>query len=222
MIVPFISVIICTYNRADLLATVLQSVCEQTLDTTAYEVIVVDNHSTDATADVSHSFVCRYPNVRYCFEPRQGLSYARNRGWQEAKGDYVGYIDDDCQAPAEWLAVAKEMIDSVSPALFGGPALAFYNTSKPDWFHDHYESYRQAQPAGPLNPDEFISGMNMFWEKVLLRQLGGFDPKLGMAGAQLGYGEESALLTLYATKCRRRSFTPIRGSMSIIWCARKK
>lgn len=81
--------IICTYNRAILLAEVLQTVCEQTLARTAYEVIVVDNRSTDDTSLVCYIFAMRYPNVRVYFEEKQGFSYARNRSWQEAKGDYV-------------------------------------------------------------------------------------------------------------------------------------
>ena len=195
-----ISVVICTYNRANLLTDVLQTVCEQTLEHSEYEVIVVDNNSTDDTATVSYSFAARYPNVGYCFEPQQGLSHARNRGWQEAKGAYVAYIDDDCKAPPEWLAVAKEVIESVSPSIFGGPSLAFYNTPKPHWFQDSYESYVQKQESAPLKADQYLSGGNIFFHKPLLRQIGGFDPSLGMSGEQLAYGEESAILRLVRTE----------------------
>jgi len=90
-----ISVIVCTYNRAELLRELLPTLCEQTVAFTQYEVIVIDNGSTDHTKTVAAVFAARYPQVRYCYEPRQGLSHARNRGWQEAKGDYVAYIDDD-------------------------------------------------------------------------------------------------------------------------------
>jgi len=86
-IVIGLSVIICTYNRAELLKNVLQDVCEQTLADSEFEVIVVDNHSTDQTRAVAESFSQRYPNIRYCFEAQQGLSHARNRGWREARGD---------------------------------------------------------------------------------------------------------------------------------------
>ena len=195
-----ISVIICTHNRARLLANALTTICEQTLDCTEYEVIVVDNHSSDDTAAVTHSFAARYPNVHYCFEPQQGLSHARNRGWREAKGAYVAYIDDDCKVPPEWLTVAKELINAVSPGILGGPALAFYDTPKPAWFQDSYESHIQQQSAGPLEPDQYISGMNMLFDKALLGRIGGFDPDLGMLGEQLAYGEESAVLRFVRTQ----------------------
>ena len=121
-----ISVIICTYNRADLLTDVLQTVCEQTLERSEYEVIVVDNNSTDDTSAVSHTFVARYSNVRYCFEPQQGLSHAPNRGWREARGDVVIYLDDDCIVPYGTQVVASEIIEQHFPDLFGGPFEPFY------------------------------------------------------------------------------------------------
>lgn len=120
-----ISVIICTYNRADLLAGALESVCQQSLAASAYEIVVVDNNSTDETPQVSRAYAERYPDVRYYIEPQQGLSYARNRDWQEARGEYVAYIDDDCQAPASWLAVGQAVIEHVAPDGFGGPILLF-------------------------------------------------------------------------------------------------
>lgn len=194
-----ISVVICTYNRAALLAQVLQSVCEQTLAPSEYEVIVIDNNSTDDTAAVCDSFAVRYPHVRSCFEAKQGASNARNRGWHEAKGAYVAYIDDDCKVPPAWLAVAQAIIDAEAPAIFGGPALAFYTSPKPYWFRDAYDSYVQLSEAGPLPPDQYLVATNMFFEKALLHQIGGFDPTLGPSGGQLAYGEESAVLRFVRT-----------------------
>ena len=96
---PIISVIICTYNRAELLSTALQTLCEQTTNKSRYEIIVVDNHSQDNTHAVFEDVRHRYPNLRYCMEKRQCLSHARNRGWRESQGIYVAYIDDECKVP---------------------------------------------------------------------------------------------------------------------------
>jgi glycosyltransferase involved in cell wall biosynthesis len=183
--------VVCTYNRAELLVDVLQSLSEQTLDSSEYEVIIVDNNSTDGTRAVAERFVVNHGNVRYCFEPRQGLSYARNRGWQEARGDYVGYIDDDGKAPAQWLAVAKGIIKEISPAVFGGPFYAFYNTPKPRWFKDTYSSHEHGNRARALGEHEYLDGLNMFLRRRLL-QAKGFDPALGMSGDEIAYGEETA------------------------------
>ena len=190
-----ISVVICTYNRADLLTETLQSVCEQTLSASEYDVLVVDNQSTDETATVSHTFAARYPNVRYCLEPQQGISHARNRGWREARGEYVAYIDDDCcQVPAEWLTIAQELIERLSPTVFGGPYFALYKTRKPRWYKDRYGSYEPYAQAQRLERADGLCSGNLFLRRDLFEQIGGFNSKLGPVGEKLGYGEETELL----------------------------
>lgn len=199
--------IICTYNRAILLAEVLQTVCEQTLARTAYEVIVVDNRSTDDTSLVCHIFAMRYPNVRVYFEEKQGISYARNRGWQEAKGDYVVYLDDDCKAPPHWLRTAAEIIRTVAPMVFGGPYFAIYNSSKPAWFKDEYGSYTPCSTATFINemPD-LLHGSNLVIARRLLAQIGGFAVTFGMSGHKLGYGDETELLRYLQTTLPATTF----------------
>ena len=189
-----ISVVICTYNRADLLAEALQSLCEQTLDSSEYEVIVVDNNSTDNTRTATESFADAYQNVSYCFEPQPGNSIARNHGWQKAKGVYVAFIDDDCKVPPQWLAVAKEIINQVSPSVFGGPYFAFYNSPKAKWFKDSYGSYELNHKEGVLDKPEYLAAGNLFMRSEVLEKSGGFNPQFGLVGNKRGYGEETALL----------------------------
>ena len=196
---PRISVVVCTYNRADLLAGVLQTLCEQTIDGSEYEIIVVDNNSSDDTRFVVEEFCRRYRNIRYCFEPNQGLSHARNRGWREAHGEYVAYIDDDCKAPEEWLMVAREVIDQVSPGVFGGPYYPFYAIPKARWFKDSYGSHEEGNEARVLGQNRYLSGGNIFFRRTLLESLGGFDPRFGMSGQKIAHGEETALQRLVRT-----------------------
>lgn len=188
---PAISVVICTYNRAELLANGLQTLCEQTLATSHYEVIVVDNNSNDDTRAVTEDFCRRYPNIRYFLEAQQGLSHARNRGWQEAKADYVAYIDDECKVPSQWLATAKQIIDRLSPGVFGGPYFSYHNTLPPRWWKESYETFEHCDAARALADGEYIRGGNLFIQRRLLELMGGFDVTLGMSGDKLGYGEES-------------------------------
>jgi glycosyltransferase involved in cell wall biosynthesis len=191
-----ISTVICTYNRADLLAGALESLCQQTLHSDLYEILVVDNASTDNTTGVVHSCQEKYPNhyIRSFSEIKQGLSHARNRGWQEACGEYVAYIDDDCKVPSQWLMVAMDIIRCVSPAMLGGPYYAFYKSPKPIWFKDEYGSHVIIGEAGELPLDEYLSGGNLFIRKDLLKSVGGFNSFLGMAGGSIAYGEETALI----------------------------
>lgn len=188
-----LSVVICTYNRADLLAGALRTICTQTVDSSHYEVIVVDNHSTDHTQAVVDRYARLYPNVRYCLETQVGLSHARNRGWAVAQGTYVAYIDDDDEAPPEWVAVALDVIANVGPLAFGGPCRPFYLHRKPPWYKDSYEALNFGSDARYLSDGEFLPGLNMVFRKDILGDLGGFDPKLGMTGHNLGYGEDDEI-----------------------------
>ncbi|MEM7530776.1 MAG: glycosyltransferase family 2 protein [Chloroflexota bacterium] len=190
----YFSVVICTYNRADWLAVALESVCTQTIDVAAYEVIVVDNNSTDNTPAVTDSFCQRYLNVRYLFESQPGNSHARNTGWKKANARYIAFIDDDCKVPSDWLMNAKTVITELSPGVFGGPYFPFFNTPKPVWFKDEYGTYQPYDCAKFLDtPDKFAAG-NLFVQRQALAHIGGFNPQLGIHGTQRGYGEENALL----------------------------
>ncbi len=190
---PLISVVVCTFNRAQLLAKLLSTVGQQTLDSKEYEIIVVDNKSTDHTAEIAKEFASRHPNSRYVYEDKQGLSHARNCGWRNAQGEYVAYIDDDCEAPTHWLRCARDIIETFSPAVLGGPYIALFKTPRPPWFKDSYESRDHGSEARVLNSDEYVTGMNIFIRRSLLVGLGGFDPNLGMNGNRIAYGEEGDL-----------------------------
>ena len=188
-----ISVVICTQNRADLLASVMQTLCAQRLPTTCFEIIVVDNDSKDHTRLIAEDYCRRYSNVRYSVESSRGLSYARNRGWREAHGAYVAYIDDDCKVPTQWLNVAHEIISQIGPAAFGGPYYPFYNSPKPYWWKDRYGAFEQSQESRSLRPREYLRGGNIFIRRDVLDDLSGFNDTLGMADQKLGYGEETHL-----------------------------
>lgn len=186
---PRISVVVCTHNRAELLAGALSALQAQELDVSAYEVLVIDNNSTDSTREVATGF----PSVRYVFEPRVGLSHARNRGFAEARGEYVAYTDDDCEPPPRWLRLAMDVIARHAPAVFGGPYRAFYKSPKPSWFKDEYWSRDHGDVPRALEAGETLPGNNMFFRRSILEQSGGFDPRLGMAGNRSAYAEETAL-----------------------------
>ena len=191
-----ISVVICTHNRADLLRGAIESVLRQDFPKEEYELLIVDNASSDHTREMARGFCDLYPNVRYVMEPNVGLSHARNRGWQEARGIYVAYIDDDCKVPPTWLSAAIKVANQEHPAAFGGPYYAFYNVPKPAWFKDEYGSHVQGQEARPLRTGEYLDGGNMFLRVGILKSLGGFDPELGMKGKKIAYGEETRLFDL--------------------------
>jgi len=191
-----ISVVVSTYNRSELLVDCLNSLAEQTNEKSNYEVIVVDNNSTDNTANVVKSFVDRYPNFKYVVETQQGLSHARNRGYKEASGDYVAYIDDDARAHSDWVEQIINFIKQHPDAkAFGGPVFGFCTFSAPAWFPKEYGTWSLGETERILNENEWIIGSNMIYYKKLLVHLGGFNKNLGMNGKQIAYGEETELIT---------------------------
>ncbi len=187
------SVVICSYNRREHLVGAITSVLGQTYD--GYEVVVVDNCSTDGTAEAVAAITRENPQVRYLYEERLGLAAARNTGWQAATGTYVAFLDDDARAEVDWLDTAKRLIE-VNPSnlrCVGGPIHPFYTTAQPAWWRDAYEIRTRGQVQRHLGRGEAFSGSNMIWLAECLRTYGGFDVSAGMKGTQLGMGEETAL-----------------------------
>jgi glucosyl-dolichyl phosphate glucuronosyltransferase len=191
-----LSLIICTYNRAERLAGCLESIVKQQTPQDAFEVIVVDNNSTDKTKELVSQFSNKVPNLSYIFENTQGLSYARNRGCAEAKAPYLVYLDDDAMAPPEYLTHVSRIIKEHAPDILGGPVYPYYTTPKPRWFKDEYEIRKYADKSG-FSPSAAVSGGNFTIKKTLLEKLGGFDVNLGMIGNKVGLGEERKVLEQY-------------------------
>ena len=188
-----ISVVICTYNRAGLLDGALKTLFEQELDPSLFEIIVVDNNSNDNTRGIVKHYQQNY-DLSYYLEKSQGLSNARNCGWKNAKGEYVAYIDDDCKVPRQWLSDAKDIIETVSPAVFGGSLKPFFNSPKPYWYD--YGWYKPIEEKRYLIDNEYVKifGGHSFFKREIFQKIGGFDPNMGMSGNELGYGEETELL----------------------------
>ncbi len=190
-----ISAIICTYNRANYLNKALESLKRQSLNKSYFEVIVVDNGSTDDIKQIVENFY-DYLKIKYVLEERLGLSRARNRGIEEAKGKYVAFMDDDCEADWRWL---EEIVNSFKKSAqpiqaVGGKILLKYKSSKPAWMSKNMESF-----LGFFFPAEkpcflkYLRGGNMAFCRESLQQLNGFNYDLGRQGRSLLSSEEYEL-----------------------------
>lgn len=168
----------------------IDSILAQDVPQNSFELIVVDNNSTDNTREVVTEFSIGHPTIRYLHEEKQGLSHARNRGLKEARGEYIVYIDDECILPPGYLALAFGIIDKIKPDIFGGPIKAYYDLKRPNWIKDEYFSEFLDQHSGNLSPEEFIYGGNIGIKTDTLKKLGGFNVNLGMKGNEVAFGEE--------------------------------
>jgi glycosyltransferase involved in cell wall biosynthesis len=191
-----ISAILCTYNRADYLRKSIQNLVKQTLDSKFYEIVIIDNHSTDKTKQVVTEEFAGVSNLRYIYEPRLGLSQARNTGWKEAKGEYVAYLDDDAIADSFWLENILKAFKTVTPQPggIGGKITLIWEAAQPDWLPPQFLPYLGALDWSNvpriLEDHQYIGGGNMAFPRFLLETVGGFNLNLGRKGHNLLSNEE--------------------------------
>jgi glucosyl-dolichyl phosphate glucuronosyltransferase len=181
-----ITVILCTYNRCQLLATALQSVKASTLpESVEWEVLVVDNNSKDQTREVVEDFCHRYPGrFRYLFEPRQGKSHALNAGVANAEGDVLAFMDDDVTVEPTWLQNLTAPLQNGKWVGSGGRVLPKWTCPIPRWLpaEGWYGSAPLALFDLGVNPRELAEppfGTNMAFRKKLFEKYGGFRTDLG-------------------------------------------
>jgi glycosyltransferase involved in cell wall biosynthesis len=216
-----ISVVICTYNRAAQIKACLRSVAEQTAPADRFEVIIIDNNSTDATHEIASEFLKHLPNAKLFEESQIGLSHARNRGFKESTSEYVAYLDDDAKATPAWIEQAIGIIDEQRPDIFGGPIHPFYEVPPPPWLKDEYNSYSVYDGPRYLAPGELLCGSNIFLRRDLLFEYGGFDPELGMRANCAGYHEETAFQLRAQSEGRRIYFHPGLHVLHLVGCAKQ-
>ena len=200
-----ITAIICTHNRSDVLPKAIESLLSQSISKDQYEILVIDNASTDNTNELCKKYAT-YGNFRYVFEPVPGLSTARNTGMAEAKGQYVAYMDDDAIASDHWLETLLSGFETVtpSPASVGGKIEPIWEAPKPDWLPDQKKPYLTILDYGVkpvfLTYPKILYGTNMAFTKEALVGIGGFRTDVGRVKHCLLSGEEMEVYRQLAEK----------------------
>jgi glucosyl-dolichyl phosphate glucuronosyltransferase len=178
-----ISVVVPTYNRRQLLAKTLESLIGQRAASVRYEVLVVDNNSTDDTRSVVETFTQRWSAIRYLFEPRRGVSHARNTGIAAASAPIVAFIDDDVEADPSWIRNIKQAFDD-HPDIdcLGGAIRGHFPEQPPAWFTpSHWAPLALQEDKRPTWDAEHASGClptaNFACRRAALEEVGGFAPE---------------------------------------------
>jgi GT2 family glycosyltransferase len=172
---PAVSVVVCSYNGARTLRDTLDALGR--LEYPDFEVIVVNDGSTDATPSIAAS----YGGVRLISTANHGLSAARNTGWQAAAGEIVAYIDDDAYPDPHWLHYLAHAFMTTGHVGIGGPNIA------PPGDGPVADCVANA-PGGPVHVlltdtlAEHIPGCNMAFRRAALAEIGGFDARYRTAG----------------------------------------
>lgn len=181
-----ITLILCTYNRCESLVKALQSVAMSTMpESVHWEVLVVDNNSTDQTREMVKDFCERHPDrFRYLFEPQQGKSHALNAGIRNARGVVLAFTDDDVIVEPTWMFNLTASLHNGGWAGAGGCVLPDRAFTPPRWLprKDRYALapfalFDLGPEAGQLTEPPF--GANMAYRKEMFEKHGGFRADLG-------------------------------------------
>lgn len=193
-----ISIIICTYNREKYLYDALRHVATNVFPTESYEIVLVNNNSTDNTAEECKRFAIDFPKVdfRYFVETNQGLSHARNRGISESRGDILVFLDDDSFVKPDYLTnLHHNLMNHPEAMAFGGKITPLFESGEtPKWLSKWTYSWVSAIDKGndimPFEGNSYPIGANMGFRKTCLDQCGLFNTELGRSKKNLMGGEE--------------------------------
>lgn len=202
-----LSVIICTYNREKYIYNALRSIADNTFPREEYEIVLVNNNCTDGTEAECKRFCNDYPDVNFraVKEFNQGLSYARNCGIRESKGDIIIYVDDDATVNEAYLQTYAEFFSRNEQAVAaGGPITPHYETLEPDWM----SHYTRMLVTGALDLGKkerefprgsFPGGGNVAYRRPVFDSVGLFNVDLGRKGDSLIGAEEKDLFDKMTT-----------------------
>jgi len=201
---PFLSVGICTYNRAKYLTEVIDSVLFQTLHPSLFEILIIDNNSTDNTREILNDYIHNHKNynIRYILEEKQGISYGRTRACTESASDYVIFLDDDETANPDWLGSYYETIlRHPESVIIAGKILIKYMSGCTEWTSKYIEDWFGAYDFGEneieITEDRiktkqicYPNAGNMAVKVSFIKEIGGFNPEFGRIKDQMLGGEE--------------------------------
>ena len=211
-----ISIVVSTYNRAERLRDALDALLAQS-GGIPYEIIVVDNNSTDRTARVVAAIAAAAPKgrVRYTFEARQGLSYGRNTGIALARAPIVAFSDDDVRVATDWVAQLKRAFDAHPDiAYVGGRVLPHWIEPPPPWLTTAHWSPLALQDYGPeplvsgRERGVCLVGANLAFRREVFDTVGLFTPSLGRIKDGIGSTEDHDMQLRIWRRGMRGLYTP--------------
>lgn len=189
-----ISAVICTHNRSAMLADCINSLLNQNVDYEHFEILIVDNNSTDNTKEIAAEFCKKHNNIKYFFEQTAGYSAPRNCGWKNATGKIIAYIDDDEIAAPNWIeSILNTFQIKENPDIIGGIYEVRYDETPPEWFIDSMGGTNKNRQKGVLNQraDCYLAGGNIAFKKEVLENLNGFSSDFDMKNGFLMMGEDT-------------------------------
>ena len=192
-----VTVAIPTYNRADFLRQTLAGLTTQQFPRDHFEILVLDNNSTDHTRAVVAEFATARPAPRYLLEPQQGLDYARNRAIAEARGEIIVFGDDDILVRPDWLAqMAVPLLADPAQKIgaVGGEVIPVFPDGLPPWVAEWHSPLAFRRDLGPIEARHSPMGANLAFPRWVFEQLGLFHTALDRAAGTYFSGGDSEMI----------------------------
>ncbi len=175
------SIIIPTYNRIEQLKFCLESIGNLHMKDFSYEIIVIDDGSTDSTTDYLSEI--KENNFSFFRNRGKGPSAARNMGAQKADGKYLVFLDDDCSVPSDWLIKYNNLLKTFTDCVVGGSVLDA--TGHPISRVMEFVTLFHETDLNKINGKaQFLTSNNLLCERLVFLQSGGFDEGFGFAGGE--------------------------------------
>ncbi len=193
------SIIVCTYNRADSLRDTLLALQRlESPEAKEWEVVVVDNNSTDHTQDVIGEVSREWPRLRAVFESEQGLSHARNSGINAAQGGILLFTDDDVLPESDWLIATLEGLDRHDADACGGYIAPIWESPPPAWLTERFHGFLAVRADRDddyaiTQESQMPFGANMAIKRSVFDSVGFFDTARGRKGNVLASGEDGEM-----------------------------
>jgi GT2 family glycosyltransferase len=206
-----VTVAVITFNRSRFLREALAGLVRQDYPTDSWELLVIDNNSTDTTRNVIASFMASTPAPRRVLEVRPGLDNGRNRAVEEAWGDVIVLVDDDILVEADWLGQLVAPFtsqDSHSIGVVGGEVVPVFPDGIPAWLVGSHRPLGFRIDSGPLPPEQAPMGANFAFPKWVFARFGKFDTDLDRRGSSLFGGGDSDMIRRVRTAGLKAWFVP--------------
>jgi len=198
---PRLSIVVCTYNREAYIKKTLSYLNNQSSDPEKYEVIIVDNKSTDNTASICKDFIktSDTKHFHYFLEKNQGHTFARNKGIIESKGGYIAFLDDDAWVNGSYCNEIIRYFDSHPDVMaIGGKITPVYEGPTPKWMSKYLLPLVAGLDMGDqvkeFKYSKYPIGANMAFRAEVFKNYGNFNTELGRRGKELEGGDEKDMV----------------------------
>lgn len=187
---PILAIVVCTYNRNDLLEMCLRSLCSQDRTNRDWQVIVVNNYHLPLPTTILQ-LLAKLPYGSSMHEPQPGLSRARNAGIAACRAPWIAFLDDDARAPRDYVDRILATIHQGHYQCFGGDIRSWWYYGRPRWLDSDYGSKPHLRADKGAIAQGFNWGSNLIVSRAALEVAQGFPEDIGMKGHQLGYSAEN-------------------------------